>query len=93
MSIEELKQYKSKLEELTLPTQNGCWWYQGTKDKDGRGRIRVGKKMKNTSTMAWELSNGENLPEGFRVKNICDNLACVNPSHLELIRPTFPWRV
>jgi hypothetical protein len=92
MTIKDLEQYKYKLEELTFRTQ-GCWWYQGTKDKNGRGRIRVGKKMKNTATLAWELFHEEILPEGFRVKNTCENLSCVNPAHLELIRRTFPWRI
>lgn len=91
MTIKELEQYKGKLEGLTQAT-NGCWFYLGTADKSGRGRIRVGKKTKNTATMAWELSHGQNLPEGYQIKNMCENKLCIRPSHLELARVTFAWR-
>lgn len=91
MTIKELEKYKPKLESLTQAT-NGCWFYLGTREKGGRGKIRVGKKMKNTATMAWELSHGEILPEGFQVKNICENPGCIRPDHLEAARRTFPWR-
>lgn len=92
MTIEELTSYKDKLESLTQKT-NGCWWFNGTKDKTGRGTIKVGKKTKNASTLSWEISNGELLPEGFMLKNSCENRACINPAHLELSRRTFPWRL
>lgn len=91
MTIEELEKYKPKLESLTQAT-NGCWFWLGTKEKSGRGKIRVGKKMKNTATMAWELSNGQNLPEGCQIKSICETPACIRPDHLECVRRTFPWR-
>ena len=92
MNIEELEQYKPKLESLTMP-KNGCWYYKGTKSKNGRGVIRVGKKMKNVALMVWELTNNKNLPEGFQVKNTCGRIECIRPDHLEAVRRTFPWRV
>jgi hypothetical protein len=93
LTLEELKQYQDKLDALTQKTRDGCWWYLGTKDKDGRGVIKLGKKMKNVQTMVWELSSGEKLPEGFVVKTSCENRICVRYSHMELGRKTYGWRI
>ena len=85
-------QFKDKLDSLTLKTKK-CWWYSGTVDKrDGRGRIRVGKKMKNVQTLAWEIANNEELEEGMQVTSSCENKLCVRPDHLEAERVTFAWR-
>lgn len=92
LTIEDLINNKNKLDSLTQRTK-GCWWYTGTIDSKGYGRIKIKTTSKNVSTVAWEINHGEFIPEGFRVKAICENKLCVNPSHLELMRRTFPWRI
>lgn len=59
----------------------GCWIWVGYTDREGYGRIGIGKKTWKAHRVAWELYKGV-VPTGLSVCHHCDVPACVNPSHL-----------
>lgn len=59
-----------------------CWEWTRALNK-GYGAIAVhGSKMRMAHVVAWELHNGQPLPEGMLVRHTCDNPPCTNPAHL-----------
>lgn len=61
----------------------GCWLWTDAPDKDGYGRLQIGKKDTiKAHRLSWLLHKG---PTGdLRVCHKCDTPACVNPNHLFL---------
>jgi hypothetical protein len=37
--------------------------------------------------LSYELDNGSPIPEGFQIDHICRNRRCINPKHLQLLKP------
>jgi hypothetical protein len=67
---------------------NGCWEWQGYRDKNGYGRIRkTGPDgtwdMISPHRAMWEIVFGP-IPDGLWVLHRCDNPPCANPAHLFL---------
>jgi hypothetical protein len=90
--VNEIDLIRKKFESYIQPT-NKCWHWIGPIDKNsGRGKFKVNGKSRNVCVVAWELSTRAKLPAGMVVKQICENSLCVNPSHLETHRRTFPGR-
>ena len=66
-------------------TPTGCLEFQGKKSQNGYGRISLGRRSQGEGPahrVAWELANGQTVPEGMVVCHRCDNPPCCNPDHL-----------
>ena len=83
------KQYKKKgeatinYERDTLETDKGCLEWQGHKNEDGYGLVRLAGKKRRAHREAWKLFVGE-IPKGMLVLHNCFNKACINIEHLRL---------
>lgn len=70
-------------ERLDKSGVDGCWEYQGARDKDGYGFMKVREYQHRTHRLAWELTHGP-ITDGLHVLHRCDNPPCCNPEHLWL---------
>jgi len=67
----------------TMPTE-GCWHWIGDLQKNGYGRLGVGRKHHLAHRISYRLFNGE-IPDGLEIDHLCRNRSCVNPDHLETV--------
>lgn len=71
---------------LKVVKTDGCWFWTGSQDKHGYGRITRGRRgdgRLKAHRAAWELVNGP-FDYNLEVLHRCDNPPCVRPDHLEL---------
>lgn len=64
--------------------ENGCWLWNGGKDKNGYGKYSVGWVGLMAHCFAYDALRGD-IPEGMTCDHLCKNEGCVNPWHLELV--------
>lgn len=64
-------------------TADKCWEWKAFRDKDGYGKMRVGRSNKGAHIVSWNIHFGE-IAKGLFVLHKCNNPSCVNPSHLKL---------
>lgn len=64
---------------------SGCWlWVGAQKNKFGHGAFKLGNRQSKVACahrVSYEIHYGE-LHEGKVVRHLCNNPACVNPTHL-----------
>lgn len=58
-----------------------CWEWQGYRDPNGYGRIRIKRETKLAHRISYILTNGP-IDEEVCVRHNCDHPPCVNPAHL-----------
>ena len=69
------------LEAFTEGSENECWMWQGSKDYQGYGVIKIAGKLLRAHRLSYEYYNGQ-APVKECICHTCDTPACVNPNHL-----------
>jgi hypothetical protein len=62
-----------------IENTNGCWEYQGWRNRLGYGRCNAGSVHR----LSYKKFKGE-IPKDMNVLHKCDNPPCFNPDHLFL---------
>lgn len=63
---------------------DGCWFWNGYKDKDGYGIFTLLRKRRKAHRVSWYAVNGM-IKDGYVIHHKCKNRSCVNPSHLSQV--------
>jgi hypothetical protein len=63
---------------------DGCWLWVEHVDKDGYGKVRVGKDKLRAHRVSYELYR-EQIPAGMVIDHLCLQKSCVNPHHLDVV--------
>ena len=71
-----------RFESRYVITPDGCWEWQGTRNKLGYGRFNCGHVEVLAHRFSFEMNVGP-IPDGLVLDHLCRNPACVNPEHLE----------
>ncbi len=79
-----------------LPDEKtGCWHWMGYTDKDGYGKFHY---RDNGSKIDWRAHRygyeilRESIPSGLVTDHLCRQRDCVNPWHLEVVKPIVNYR-
>lgn len=63
----------------------GCWFWLGTKQARGYGRVAFQGRRYVAHRLAYILTHGP-IPDDLALDHLCSNTSCVNPDHLQLVR-------
>lgn len=61
--------------------EEGCWIWQGAKDKDGYGRVRNGPISELAHRCFYKLKYGR-IKRGKELDHTCRRRSCCNPDHM-----------
>lgn len=71
-----------RIQEKSIPvTECGCWLWLGARFNHGYGQMRVNGKLELAHRISYRAFQGP-FDERLHILHSCDNVACVNPSHL-----------
>jgi hypothetical protein len=88
MIIEDLPE---RIKNKITRSDDGCWNWTGA-TRTGYGVLRVGSIKDGSRRMAcahrevWGFFKGA-IPAGLEIDHLCKNKGCVNPHHLEPVKP------
>lgn len=90
----EQKTPSERFDDLVKKLPNGCWEWQGTRNANGYGVFVDGRVTRKYGDAAhrysWAREQGlevRELPKKLAIDHMCRNRVCVNPRHLDLVRP------
>lgn len=72
---------KERLAARIIITASGCWEWQGARDSNGYGSVRIDGAADRVHRLAWRLHRGP-IGNGNHLCHTCDNPPCCNPEHL-----------
>ena len=75
-----MKRFWSKVEK----SDGGCWVWKGGKSR-GYGVFGFNGTTVKAYVFAWTYLFGREIKKGYVLHHTCENTACVNPDHLELV--------
>ena len=62
--------------------ENGCWKWEGWKNRNGYGQISLKGKGILTHRFIFEYYHGDINPK-LTIDHLCNNTSCANPKHLK----------
>jgi hypothetical protein len=72
-------------------TETDCIEYVGARNWSGYSKINFRLNGVHTQVYAhrlfWTLANKREIPSNMVVDHTCQNRCCVNPAHLQLVKP------
>lgn len=72
---------QERLERYVERTE-GCWFWIGSRDRLGYGRLHHDGRPRLAHRLFFELTNGP-VPDGLELDHLCRVPSCVRPDHLE----------
>lgn len=77
-----VESFWSRVVKWTWP--NDCWIWDAARNGLGYGIVWNGEKLLLAHRVSWTLTHGQ-IPRGVVIDHVCRNVACVNPTHLQLV--------
>src|SRR5690242_10059103 len=78
--------FAARLSSMAKP-RGRCWPWPGTVTRRGYGQVKERGRVFLAHRRVYEHLIGP-VPPGCDVHHLCHNKSCVNPSHLQPIRPS-----
>lgn len=68
---------------VAVNAETGCWEFTGAK-RAGYGTVKAAAKLWLVHRLVREVHAGP-IPNGMDLDHLCENKACCNPDHLEVV--------
>lgn len=79
----------ARLERNLAKQDNGCIEYQGARNNSGYAKMNFHHDGEHVQVYAhrvfWVLANKREIPSHLVLDHKCNNRACCNPAHLQLV--------
>lgn len=80
ISLKDKQRFIAKI----IVQENGCWYWQGGRDKKGYGKFWWDKQTGRAPRFAYIAYKGS-IPENLELDHLCRTTCCVNPDCLEAV--------